>query len=222
MNYWDKLMTDDENAAGYMLNYGEGPGSPLRHFIGNLINDGESVLDVGCGPGWNLDHFIKYGPAIRAYRGLDYSERFVRVANERWSRGVWYKSIQPENIDYWTYPIFRLGDCRKLKEPDNSWDVVILQDVLEHTNGYKKPIHEALRVARRRVIVTFWHLTEDDDHININPEENDLDGWGAWYSRPKWENFLDALEVNWLHDELPRKGEDTKWDVYIIDKEQTC
>lgn len=200
-NYWDMLMGDDEGAANYMESYGEGPGSALRHFIGALINDGESVLDVGAGPGWNWEHFEQYGPELSAYKGLDYSQRFVRVVNKRVG--------DVERFE------FGLGDVRNIKEPDRSWDVVLLQDVLEHTNGYEKPLKEALRVARKRVIVTFWHLTEDDDHINDDGD----DGWGAWYSRPKWEKFLDRLNLMWLHDELPRKGNDTKWDIYVIDKE---
>jgi len=210
MNYWDELMGDDDGAATYMLSYGEGPGSPLRHFIGGLINDGETVLDVGCGPGWNLDHFFQFGPAIAAYKGLDYSERFVRVARARHADK---KTEEPDSEN----EFYAVGDVRHPNEPDDSWDVVLYQDVLEHTNGYEGPVKEALRVAKKRVIVTFWHLTENDDHININPAENDKDGWGAWYSQPKWEKFLDSLGVSWLHDEIPRKG--AKHDIYIITKE---
>lgn len=199
MNYWDKLSGDDEHAATYMLTYGEGPGSPLRHFIGGVINDGETVLDVGCGPGWNFDHFMEHGPDV-TYRGLDYSERFVRVANER------AKAMFGDEP-------FALGDVRDIQQPESSWDVVLLQDVLEHTNGYEKPITDALRIARKKVIITFWHLTENDDHINDDGD----DGWGAWYSQPKLEAFLDSLNVHWLHDELPRQN--AKHDIYILDKE---
>lgn len=196
-NYWDKLMESDEHAADYMRSYGEGPGSPLRHFIGKLINKGESVLDVGCGPGWNLDHFLEHGPAVGAYLGLDYSERFVKVANLR-------------------HPgMYKLGDVRNLfGQARDEYDVVLLQDVLEHTNGYKQPMKEALRVAKKRIIVTFWHLADDDNpHIN---EDGD-DGWGAWYDKRAWEKYLDTLNLHWLHDSIPRK--DSRHDIYVIDKE---
>ena len=197
-NYWDKLSGDDESAANYMISYGEGPGSPLRHLIGSLINDGESVLDVGAGPGWNWEHFQEHGPEIGDYKGLDYSQRFVRVVNLRVGKEPGFK--------------FLLGDVRDIKEPNNSWDVVIMQDVLEHTNGYKKPINEALRVAMKRIIVTFWRLG-DTDKINDDGD----DGWGAVYSRDKWERYLDSLNLHWLHDRIPRK--DAWHDVYVIDKE---
>jgi len=197
-NYWDEHMGTDEGAANYMLSYGEGPGFILRLEIGRLLEPEEKVLDVGCGPGWNFDHFLEFGPSVY-YRGIDYSPRFVRVASRR---------VAPLNI-------FKLGDVREIDEPDDSFDVVLLQDVLEHTNGYEEPVREALRVARKKVIVTFWHLTEDDDHINDVPEENDLDGWGAWYSQPKWEKFLDGLKYPWSHKTIDTGH---KRDIYVIRK----
>lgn len=191
-------MGDDDHASEYMMTYGEGPGSETRMVLSSFVNDDEKVLDVGCGPGWNYDHFQMYGPNVKDYLGLDYSNRFVRVANQR----------NPGKYAY--------GDVRKIEQPDESWDVVILQDVLEHTNGFKKPLKEAMRVASKRVIVTFWHLTESDDHINDNPAENDLDGWGAWYSRPTWEAFLNTLPYVWFQTES--YGEHPH-DFYIIAKD---
>lgn len=196
MNYWDNLMETDEGAANYMESYGEGKNTPLRMKIASYLKPEEWVLDVGCGPGWNCDTFLESGPSVY-YRGLDYSERFVRVANQRTGMAV-----------------FREGDVREISEPDKSFDVVILQDVLEHTNGYEEPLKEALRVSRRLVIVTFWHLTENDDHINDDGD----DGWGAWYSQPKWEEFLDSLKLDWKHETMPRK--DSKWDIYVISLEE--
>jgi len=174
-NYWDELMGTDEGAASYMDLYGEGPGCETRLTIGNFINDGESVLDVGCGPGWNYDHFREYGPKVDNYLGLDYSHRFVRVANKR----------NPGH--------YQLGDCRALEQPDGSYDVVLLQDVLEHTNGYEKPVTEALRVAKNRVIVTFWRM-----HGETTTKTNDdgKDGYGSDYNQREWEDYLNSLEAD--------------------------
>jgi ubiquinone/menaquinone biosynthesis C-methylase UbiE len=44
------------------------------------------------------------------------------------------------------------------RQSKDEYDVVIMQDALEHTNGYEKPVREALRVAKKRAIFTFWHL----------------------------------------------------------------
>ncbi len=196
-NYWDDLMGSDEGASTYMESYGEGPGSETRHTIGSFINDGETVLDEGCGPGWNYDHFLQYGPKVKLYLGRDYSERFVRVANARHPR------------------MYQLGDCRYITQANDSWDVVILQDVLEHTNGYEKPIKEALRMARKRVIITFWHLVDNDnEHIN----DDGKDGYGAWYDGTKFKEFLDSLDYHWLETEsTPQANRHHRF--FVIDKE---
>lgn len=197
-NFWDNLMGTDDDASMYMHSYGEGVGSDTRKTLQALINDGESLLDSGCGPGWNYEHFNEFGPKLSAYKGTDYSPRFIRAC----------KGKYPEAD-------FEVQDARKLLEPDESWDVVLLQDIVEHTNGYETPITEALRVARKRVIVTFWHLTENDDHIN----DDGNDGYGAWYSRSRLEDYLDSLNLFWIHEtSLPDANR--QHDFYIIDKQE--
>lgn len=180
-NFWDMLMGDDEHAATYMESYNEGPGAKTREVLAKQLRPRDKVLDVGCGPGWNFDHFLEHGPSV-LYRGIDYSERFVRVANQRTGMNI-----------------FKKGDARHLEEPDKSFNVVILQDCLEHTNGYEIPVQEALRVANRKVLITFWHLT-DDDNPHINDDGND--GWGAWYDKRDWEKYLDTLPVDWYLEEF--------------------
>lgn len=196
-NYWSELMENDETASVYMDSYGEGVGSKTRTVLGSFINDGETVLDVGCGPGWNYDHFEKFGPKLGNYLGMDYSKRFVRVANDR----------QPGKFTY--------GDARQIDQPDESWDVVVLQDTLEHTNGYEKPVREALRVARKRVIITFWRMNKKEtDDMN----DDGKDGWGASYSRIGWESFLNTLSYVW-HQYDYTSAYEHKRDYYIIEKE---
>ena len=197
-NFWDELMGSDDDAMFYMQSYGEGVGSDTRHTLSAFINEGETLLDAGCGPGWNYEHFLEYGPILGAYKGTDYSARMIRGC----------KAKYPEAD-------FEVQDARDLKEPDNSWDVVLLQDIVEHTNGYEKPIESALRVARKRVIVTFWHLTENDDHIN----DDGNDGYGAWYSKPKLENYLDSLGYMWIHTHS-QPDDNREHDFYVIDKEE--
>jgi SAM-dependent methyltransferase len=199
-NYWDDLMATDEGAAQYMLTYGEGPGSDTRKLIGQFINDDESVLDVGCGPGWNYEHFVQYGPDVKRYVGVDYSKRFIRVCKKR----------QPD-IE-WV-----VGDCRDIQFDEDSFDVVILQDCLEHTSGYEIPLKEALRVARKRVIVTFWKASFMDDNESedkINDDGND--GYGATYNRDRFEKYLDDLGVEWWTD-TTKPGANRWHRIYILE-----
>lgn len=203
-NFWNNLMGSVEEAGNYMLSYDEGPGSDTRMQLSEFVNIGESVLDVGCGPGHNMEHFAEYGPRISRYKGVDYASYFVEAANQR---------RQAKFPTDYALP-FEVQDCRDLKERDNTWDVVLLQDCVEHTNGYEKPVREALRVAKQRVVVVFWHLTENDDHMNDDGD----DGYGSWYSRPKWEEFLDSLGYPWEWCESAPNA-NRHHDFYVIEKE---
>jgi ubiquinone/menaquinone biosynthesis C-methylase UbiE len=199
-DYWDNLMGDDETASNFMYAYGEGPGCETRMMVGEFIADGESVLDAGCGPGWNYDHFKEYGPPV-SYKAFDLSPRFVRVAKKR----------QPDmNIE--------VGDVRDIKEDDGSFDVVILQDVLEHTNGYEKPVLEALRVARKRVIVVFWRRMESIVTKTNDDTDKGTNGYGSDYNKDEWENFLNTLPYVWFDAVTSEKANRKHW-YYIIDKE---
>lgn len=202
-NYWDNLMGTDESAANYMYSYGEGPGCETRMIIGEFINDGESVLDVGCGPGWNWDHFMQYGPKIKAYVGLDLSPRFVKVANKR------------TELD-----LFKVGDARKLRQGNESFDVVILQDILEHTNTFKEPVTEALRVAKKRVIVCFWRTMEGVVTKVNDDRDKGTDGYGADINKDDWEDFLDELGYFWVTTETSPKA-NRQHTYYVIDKKES-
>ncbi len=199
-NFWDDHMGSVEVASVYMEGYGEGVGSDTRRTIGAFINDGETLLDVGCGPGWNYAHFKKFGPIVSRYKGIDYSRYMIKGAKKK------YPGAE-----------FAMGDCRHLDEQNDSWDVVLLQDVLEHTNGYERPVREALRVARKRVVITFWHLGGNEGREHINDDGND--GWGAWYDKERWELYLDKLGYHWMADDS-REGANRKHWFYIIEKER--
>lgn len=210
-NYWSNLMETDENASMYMYTYGEGPGTETRRIIGQFINDGESVLDVGCGPGWNLDHFHTYGPEVKKYKGTDLSPRFVRVANKR---------RKENHYPVETYLPFEVQDMRAIQEPDKSWDVVILQDAVEHTNGFEKPVREALRVSKKRVVVTFWRMKPDIVSKTNDDTKEGTDGYGSEYSTGDWELFLNSLPYVWFDTETSPQANRPHL-FYIIDKEKS-
>jgi len=198
MNYWDELMGSTEDASVYMQSYGEGVGSETRATISKFINDNESVLDVGCGPGWNYEHFRDVeGLKLTDYKGTDYSELMIEGALLKYPEAK-----------------FEVADARDMGEGNNTWDVVLLQDIVEHTNGYKLPVKEALRIARKRVIVVFWRLT-DGEEDTINDDGND--GYGAAYSRPKWEKYLDSLNLKWM-TLTSEDGANRHHDFYFIEK----
>jgi len=82
-------------------------------FFADNVNEGDTVLDIGCGNG-----ALTCDVAKRAERvvGVDLNEKSISLARQRYSRG---------NIKYSCGNV--LNDL-----PDERFDVVILSNVLEH------------------------------------------------------------------------------------------
>lgn len=102
--------------------------------------EGDSVLEVGTGEA----HILRLAPGN--YRvGIDLDMDYLK-------RGK-------KNHDI---PVI-CSDAHKLPIKNNSFDCVLLPEIIEHLDDPKKAIAEARRVARKRVIITvpnknrIWH-----------------------------------------------------------------
>ena len=74
------------------------------------------------------------------------------------------------DIDDWSYrhEFFTQGDAHELPFPDQSYDVVILGDIIEHAFQPHVMLEEAARVCSRLLAMTIfeeWKLLGDGQHI---------------------------------------------------------
>ena len=99
-----------------------GKGEHPKHYLTDYhaffvknINDGETVLDVGCGYGALARSIAQNKPNSKVV-GLDYDKGRLKQAIE---------SQNPKNLE------FILGDATKLSV-NNTFDVIVLSNVLEH------------------------------------------------------------------------------------------
>lgn len=201
--FWNEEFDDH---GSYMESYGEGIGSATRKTIFKYVNQEESLLDAGCGPGWNLPHGREVEGWVGKYKGTDFASKFIDACREKYG----------ESVDH----SWEVQDARAMTEPDESWDVVLLQDIVEHTNGYEKPILEALRVAQHKVIVTFWRSLSESDEDDVKQSKPEFDDWGSSYSRPKLEKWLldlvsDGKITGWHSDAC---DENRHHDFYVLVK----
>jgi len=150
-------------------------------------NNVSSFLDVGCGTGplYELNRDEKY--QLR-YKGTDYSWAMIDVANEHF----------PE-----ADPKFEVQDARKLTEPDNSWDCVVLMHCLDHLDDYKAAISEATRVSSKYVIIVLWRpFVADGERLNdrnmMNKEPNEK----PWEDTYLHEYSRDLLETEFKKNNL--------------------
>lgn len=98
--------------------------------------DVESILDVGCGEGITLDRLRKEAIG-KELSGIDYSDDALKIG----------KKIYPDlNL--------KKGDIYDIKEKDNSYDLVIATEVLEHLEDPEKALKELIRVSKKYVLLS--------------------------------------------------------------------
>jgi SAM-dependent methyltransferase len=105
------------------------------------IQEGDHVIDVGCGTGDDVREIAKYvGPKGRAV-GVDFSLIMVEEARRRGNLGL---------------PVeFYVGNAQSLEFPDQSFDCCRVERVLQHLNDPSKAVAELTRVAKSgaRVVI---------------------------------------------------------------------
>lgn len=95
-----------------------------------------SVLDAGCGEGFVMKFLHKEFPRVPC-EGIDLSEGAVRYA----------RTINPEAK-------FCVGSISELPFPDNSFDLVLAMEILEHLYEPEKALRELSRTTRRFCLVS--------------------------------------------------------------------
>jgi ubiquinone/menaquinone biosynthesis C-methylase UbiE len=166
VTWWDKNIS---NPGNYMRGHGDSVGVASRDWVLTQIKDGESLLDVGCGPGVEYENLVRHNRDV-IYRGVDFSQCFIDACHDMFPGGD-----------------FRFGDARKLEEADKSFDTVLLRHVLEHCPGYADPIAEACRVARKRVLIVMWRIPSvQPDRIQDLGDE----GYCSDYNKSEFESYL--------------------------------
>lgn len=107
--------------------------------LGPMLNEEDSVLDVGCGSGHYLTSFRKRIDKRFAYTGVDATPYYIKLAQETFADS-------PDTA-------FQVGDIFNLPFEDNAFDVVNCSNVLLHLPQIEKPVSELCRVGRRQVLL---------------------------------------------------------------------
>jgi 2-polyprenyl-3-methyl-5-hydroxy-6-metoxy-1,4-benzoquinol methylase len=134
-----------------------------------------TVLDVGCGMGLLIESLGKRGVDIR---GIDLSSYAL--------------SSVPVDLR----SKCSLGNIASLDFPDESFDVVVSVDVLEHLGRkeIQNAVRECLRVARNGV---YFEITVREDLFFINSDPTHISKYRA----------------KWWFDELMRVGSEKGWKI---------
>ncbi|MBC1280159.1 3-demethylubiquinone-9 3-O-methyltransferase [Nostoc sp. UCD121] len=138
----DKWWKEDETL--YLSNH---LNNSRFKFFSNFVPDwkGLKVLDIGCGGGLACEFVANLNADIS---GIDLSFNSIKIAQE-------HARKSNLKIDY------QRALAEKLPYEENSFDVVLCFDVLEHVEDWKKVISEACRVLKEDGLFLF-------DTINRN------------------------------------------------------
>jgi ubiquinone/menaquinone biosynthesis C-methylase UbiE len=156
---------------------------------------GETVLEVGCGPGTDMFDMVDLvGPTGRLV-GLDASQVMIAEARRR------AKELQ--------LPIsFEVGEVQALPFPDGTFDVCRAERLLEHLADAGRALTEMVRVARpggRIVVFDFDWDTLIIDH----PDKETTRTFVLSYS--------DSIRNGWIGRQLPRLFKEQHLEVLSID-----
>jgi SAM-dependent methyltransferase len=112
-----------------------------RHIVGLVERTGaRSILDVGCGEGFTMRELRESGLGVTTV-GVDYSPAALA-----WSQA---NSVARSPL--------HVADVHHLPFSDNSFDLVLCLEVLEHVPNSGLGLRELLRVARDHVLVSVPH-----------------------------------------------------------------
>lgn len=132
----------------------------LGHLIQKEISKNDTVLDLGCGIMQCTTDTIEFYPSRNPFKN-------TRILNCKSLLGcdIWIKYLEKvKNI----FPVIQISMNELYRFVDESFDVVICLDVLEHLSlpDASHAINEMKRIARKKVIIyTPSAFETNDEHV---------------------------------------------------------
>lgn len=150
-----------------------------------------TVLDVGCGAGTQCLLYAELGHRVF---GVDINEPLIEIARKR---------AEAANVP----AAFQLGSAAALPFKDPSFDVCLLNELLEHVPEWRRCLDEAVRVLKPGGIL----YVSTTNFLCPLQQEFELPLY-SWYpafikrrceklartTKPEWANYATYPAVNWF------------------------
>ncbi len=141
----------------------------LRAFFITIFLKPKKVLDVGCGLGYLIKWLRYFG--VDAY-GIDFSKYALDLADKQ------------------VKPFIKLADAKKIPFKDNSFDLVLSYDFLNHVDqqNLRKVIEEMIRVSNKYIFQKIY--TRENLWIKIT-HRYDISNV-SFFSKKYWDNIFSS------------------------------
>lgn len=166
----------------------------FHHKITSIVTDlnPQTLLDAGCGEGFVAEIFLSAMPSLQV-TGFDMLEDSVKLAQLRNPRGT-----------------FTVGDIYNTGFEENSFDVVVSFEVLEHLHQPDKALAELARVAKDYVVLSVPHEpffclanAARGKNLDQDPKGSDPDHRNFWSREGFGEFVQQELDVVQLTGSMP-------------------
>lgn len=152
----------------------------------------ETLLDCGCGEGFVSEVLFTELPALQI-TGFDVLPESVELAQLRNPRGT-----------------YSTGSIYEIDQEDDSFDVAVAFEVLEHLHEAEKALAEMTRVARNYVVLSVPHEpffclanAARGKNLDVTPKGSDPDHRNFW-GRSEFGEFVSQhLDVVTLTGSMP-------------------
>lgn len=155
----------DMNYTQFEYDHAEELLNQYKNFIDLNELQGKKILEIGSGWGWKIIYIAQKYNAQAIW--IDLNQHFLSQANNK-SQELWVQNqvefleMDALNMDFW----------------DNSFDIVLMSDVIEHIPQTQKLIWEVLRVTKK-----WWSILFD------------FAPYYHYYGHHIW----DTIYIPWLH-----------------------
>jgi len=171
------------------------------NYLVSAIKDLEikSVLDVGCGEGFTLNKLSEEGIGEKL-EGVDFLKKAIEIG----------KKLHPKLT-------LKQGNIYKLEYKNNSFDLVMATEVLEHLEDPKRGLRELVRVSKRYLLLSvpnepFFMGANFLRGKNLSRWGNDIEHIQHWSS----ESFQKFAQSEGL--KIIKKRHPFPWTLLLLEK----
>ncbi len=165
----------------------------------------DSVLDVGCGEGFTLQKLYE-NKIGRKLEGIDYQQIAIELG----------KKLHPNLV-------LKQGDIYKLPYKDNSFDLIICTEVLEHLKDPKQALKEISRASKKYLVLSvpnepFFMMANFLRGKNIARLGNDIEHVQNWTSKGFQRFVKSQKEPESQRVRILRVRHPFPWTVLLLEK----